>query len=63
MGVLFLVLGVRAMFRGIGVAAGAMVFVKLLGAIRAIEFMAFAGKSSEGDGHDEQGKTFHRGAT
>ena len=63
MGVVILVLGVRAMFRGIGMAAGVMVFVKLLGAIRTFEFMAFAGKSSEGDSHDEQGKTFHRGAT
>lgn len=60
MRVVILVLGIRAVIRGFGMAAGSMVFVKLSG---FIEFMAFAGKSSEGDGNDEQGKTFHRGAT
>lgn len=64
---LILVLGIRAMagtvISGVGMTAGSMVFVKLLGAVRAIEFMAFAGNSSEGDGHDEQGRKFHRGAS
>ena len=63
----FLVLGIRAVIRtvvtGFGMSAGTVVFVKLLGAVRAIEFMAFAGDSSESNGHDEQGNTFHRGAS
>ena len=64
---LILVLRIRAMIGtvigGVGMTAGSVVFVELLGAIRAIEFMAFAGDSSESNGHDEQGNTFHRGAS
>lgn len=48
---------------GFRMSAGSVVFVELLGAVRAFEFMAFAGDSGEGGGHDEQGKTFHRGAS
>lgn len=62
-----LVLGIRAVvgtvITGVGMTAGSVVFVKLFGAVRAFEFMAFAGDTSEGEGHDEQGKTFHRGAS
>lgn len=62
-----LVLGFRTMagtvIRGVGMTAGPLVFVELFGAVRAIKFMAFAGDTSEGEGHDEQGKTFHRGAS
>jgi hypothetical protein len=45
------------------VIACTVVFVELLGAVRTFEFMAFAGDSKEGNGHHEQGKTFHRGAS
>lgn len=62
-----LVLGIRAVvgtvISGVGMTTGSVVFMELLCAIRAFEFMAFAGDSSESDGHDEQGNTFHRGAS
>ncbi len=41
----------------------AVVFVKLLGAIRTFEFMAFAGNPENGYGHKEDGEKFHRGAS
>ena len=44
-------------------AGGGVVFMELFGAIRAFEFMPFAGNTSNGDGQDEQEKTFHRGAS
>ena len=57
-------LGIRAMvgtvIAGLRMSTGSMVFVKLPGFFK---FMAFAGDSSEGASHDEQGKTFHRGAS
>jgi len=38
---------------------GSVVFVKLLGAIRTFEFMAFTGNPENGYGHKEDGeKTF-----
>lgn len=54
--------------RGFMVSVGAViactvVFVELFGAVRTFEFMAFAGDTKEGNGHHEQGKTFHRGAS
>ncbi len=39
--------------------AGVML-MELLGAIRAFEFMAFAGNGGKGDGHEQQGEKFHR---
>ncbi len=42
---------------------GAMMFMKLLGAIRAFEFMAFAGDGENGNGHKEDGEKFHRAAS
>lgn len=63
----FLVPGIRFVSRsvvtGFRVTAGSVVLVKLLGAIRPFEFVAFAGNTGEGDGQDEQGKKFHRGAS
>lgn len=40
-----------------------VVFVQLLGAVRTFEFMAFAGNTGKGDGQNEQGEKFHRGAS
>ena len=42
---------------------GTVVFVKLLGAIRTFEFMAFARDRENGDGHKEDGEKFHRAAS
>jgi hypothetical protein len=42
--------------------AGVM-FMELLGAIRPIEFMAFAGNSGKSGGQDEQREKFHRRAS
>ena len=42
---------------------GSVLFVKLLGAIRTFEFMAFAGNGENGDGHKEDGEKFHRAAS
>lgn len=42
---------------------GTVFFVKLLGAIRTFEFMAFAGNGENGDGHKEHGEKFHRAAS
>ena len=36
-------------------------FVQLLGAIGAIEFMALTGGAEEGKGGEQQGKAFHCG--
>ncbi len=38
-------------------------FVKLPGAVRTIEFMAFARNTRQSNGHEKQGKKFHRGAS
>ncbi len=38
-------------------------FVQLTRPVRAIEFMAFAGNTRQGNGHEKQGKKFHRGAS
>ena len=60
---LFHVLAVfRGMLAGLR-SVGGVVFVKLLGAIRTFEFMAFAGDSENGDGHKEDGEKFHRAAS
>ena len=40
-----------------------MVLMELLGAVRTFEFMAFTGNTRQGDGHEKQGKKFHRGAS
>lgn len=37
------------------------VLMKLLGAVGAFEFMAFAGGTTESDGDEQQGKAFHCG--
>jgi hypothetical protein len=62
-----LVLGIRAVIgtviSGVGMTAGSVVFVELLGAIRAFEFMAFAGNTGENESREEHGRKFHRGAT
>lgn len=51
--------GMLGMLRGVG----AVMLVKLLGAIWTFEFMAFAGNSESGDGHKEDGEKFHRAAS
>lgn len=61
--VVFRIRGVFAVIRGVVVVAGTVVFVKLPGAVGAIEFMAFAGNTGEGEGGEEQGESFHRGAS
>lgn len=65
LGLLLAVLGrsgtVFASSRAMG--RGRVVFVELLGAIRTLEFMAFAGNTGKGDGQNEQGEKFHRGAS
>lgn len=40
-----------------------VVLMELLGAVRTFEFMAFAGHTGKSNGHNEQGKKFHRGAS
>ena len=42
--------------------AGVML-VKLFGAVRTFEFMAFAGNTGKGDGQDKQREKFHRRAS
>lgn len=37
--------------------------MELLGAIRPLEFMAFAGNAGQRDSHEQQGEKFHRGAS
>lgn len=62
MRIVFLGSGFRLVSLGRGVS-GTMVLVKLLRAIRTFEFMAFAGNTRKSDRHEQQGKTFHRGAS
>lgn len=40
-----------------------MVLMELPGAVGTIEFMAFTGNTRQGNGHEKQGKKFHRGAS
>lgn len=40
-----------------------VVLVKSFRAVGALEFMAFAGRTRQRDGHQQQGKKFHRGAS
>lgn len=40
-----------------------VVLMELLGAVRTFEFMAFARNTGKGDGQNEQGEKFHRGAS
>ena len=54
--------GVVAMVRLIAMTRTVM-FVESLGAVRTIEFMAFTRNTGKGNGHHEQGKNFHRGAS
>ncbi len=42
--------------------AGVML-MELLGAIRPLEFMAFAGNAGQRDSHEQQGEKFHRRAS
>lgn len=42
---------------------GTVFFVKLLGAIGAFEFMAFAGNREHRNGHKKDGEKFHRAAS
>lgn len=64
-GRLFLMLGRSRMLRAFRVfaAAGRVLLMELLGAVRAFEFMAFAGNARQGHGHEKQGEKFHRAAT
>lgn len=61
--VVFRIRAVVAVIRFVVAVAGTMVFVKLLGAVGALEFMAFTGNTGEGEGGEEQGESFHRGAS
>jgi hypothetical protein len=49
----------RRLFR----MAGIMMFMQLLGSVRALEFMALAGNARQRNGHKKQGKKFHRRAS
>ncbi len=55
-----LLLAVIAVLRAMG---RPVVLMKLFGAIRAFEFMAFAGHTSNRNSHNEQEKSFHRRAS
>lgn len=46
-----------------GAAVAAVVLVELFGSIRTLEFVAFTGGSGKCDGHQQQGKKFHRAAS
>ncbi len=46
---LFRVLGRRSML----VVSGGMIFIELLGALRALEFMALAGNGQQRNGHKQ----------
>ena len=41
----------------------AVMLVQLLGAVRTLEFVAFAGNAQQGNGHQQQGEKFHRAAS
>ena len=56
-------MGIRLAMGIRGGVAAAVLFMKLLGAVRTFEFMAFAGNTGESNGQNEQGKKFHRGAS
>jgi len=58
----FAVLGGFRMLVVVG-GVGAVFFVKLLGAIGAFEFMAFAGNRENRNGHKKHGEKFHRAAS
>ena len=63
-GLLLTVLGRSSVsIRSRAVSRSRVVFVELLGAIRTLEFMAFARNTGKGDGQNEQGEKFHRGAS
>lgn len=47
----------------VSMAMAGMFLMELLGAIRPLEFMAFAGNASQRDSHQQQGEKFHRGAS
>ncbi len=51
----------RTVVRRTGVSG--MMLVKLLGAIRPLEFMAFAGNARERHSQDQKGEKFHRAAS
>jgi hypothetical protein len=38
-------------------------FMELLGTVRTVKFMAFAGHTGNRNSHNEQGKSFHRRAS
>jgi hypothetical protein len=49
--------GILVMFR---MAVGLVVLVQLLGAVRALEFVAFTGNGGDGTNRGDQGEAFHR---
>jgi hypothetical protein len=51
------------LMRVIPMAGMGMRLMKLFGACRPLEIMAFAGNTDQGGGEDEQRKKFHRGAS
>lgn len=53
------------MFRMLGVIAmsGAVMLVQLLRSIGAFEFMTLTGNARQRNGHNQQGKKFHRRAS
>jgi hypothetical protein len=42
--------------------SGGVIFIELLGALRALEFMALAGKGKQRNGHKQDGEKFHHAA-
>jgi len=45
------------------IAVAGVVLVESFRAIRAFEFVAFAGHTHQSNGHQQQGKKFHRGVS
>ncbi len=60
---------VRGFFRVVGRCSvrvmrtsGGVIFIELLGALRALEFMALAGNGKQRNGHKQDGEKFHHAA-
>jgi len=51
------------MMRLVLFAVAGVVLVKSFRAVGSFKFMAFAGRTRQCDGHQQQGKKFHRGAS
>jgi hypothetical protein len=54
---------VRVFTVAFAIRVATVVLVELFGSVGTFEFVAFAGGSGKGDGHQQQGKKFHRAAS